>query len=337
MGDLLSVLANYGKIHGILILLKPNNARLTRFCIKELLTHLHRDATRNMVFGFTNTRGSNYKPGDTFEPLKNELACNPDVEIGLYEHTVYCFDSESFRYLAAHHQGVDLGDQADYSQSWEKSAKESHRLMTYFQNLKPHLVKSTVSLNETRNIITGLTKPMAEIMRTMNETIKSLSEDDVKKQDLERIAAKEELIKAIKAEHEEIEHAAIGFCLFLKKNSIKPYKDATLDYLAHMIKEERGKVAVGGDPGKLEGLEKYRDQYQEQVKILTEKMDQGTGFELMTEQQVRNKVNHLYLLRYYGDQLRQIKTVVKKTHGDTFREESHSGVVRSTHWNDRDR
>jgi hypothetical protein len=91
-----------------------------------------------MVFGFTNTRGSNYKPGDTFEPLKNELASNKDVSIGLFENTVYCFDSESFRYLAAYHQGVDLGDRADYNRSWEKSAKESQRSLTYFQDLKPH-------------------------------------------------------------------------------------------------------------------------------------------------------------------------------------------------------
>ena len=466
MADILSVLAHYDKIHGILILLKPNNARLTlmfRFCIKELLTHLHRDATRNMVFGFTNTRGSNYKPGDTFEPLKSELACNPDVDIGLYKDTVYCFDSESFRYLAAHHQGVDLGDQADYSQSWEKSAQESQRLMIYFQKLMPHLVKNTISLNETRNMITGLTKPMAEIMQTISDTIKvnqehikSLSEDKLKKEDLERqlyvtiktlnahpidqprtvcsdpacvdhqddgtdpnrvnlrvvyktrchnpcyldnvpadeiahpslikctafrnnngfckkcthswqshlhvlyelrpgektymsedtrmklnaavsdmerkeiaIAEKEAFIAAIKAEHEEIEQAAIRFCLFLKKNSITPYNDATLDYLAFMIKEEQGKVAAGGNPTKLDSLERYRNQYQEQVKILTERMQKGSGFEIWTEQQVRHHVDQLYLLKYYGSQLQQIKTVVKKTHGSTFREESHPVRIKS--------
>jgi len=109
MAVILSVISNYEKIHGIVVLLKPNNSCLTlmfRFCIKDLLTHLHRDAARNMVFGFTNTRGSNYKPGDTFVPLKNELARNTDVDIGLFGHTVYCFDSESFRYLAAHPRGL---------------------------------------------------------------------------------------------------------------------------------------------------------------------------------------------------------------------------------------
>lgn len=62
MINILRVLRNYEKLHGILILLKPNNARLTimfKFCVKELLTQLHRNAAENMVFGFTNTRGSN--------------------------------------------------------------------------------------------------------------------------------------------------------------------------------------------------------------------------------------------------------------------------------------
>ncbi|KAF8461508.1 hypothetical protein BDZ91DRAFT_829666 [Kalaharituber pfeilii] len=473
MADILSVLSKYEKIHGILILLKPNNARLTlmfRFCIKELLTHLHRDATRNMVFGFTNTRGSNYKPGDTFEPLKNELACNPDVHIGLYEDTVYCFDSESFRYLAAYHQGVDLGDQADYSRSWEKSAMESHRLLTYFRRRKPHLIKRTVSLNETRNMIIGLTRPMAEIMRTMDDTIKvnqehieTLSKHRLEKENLEKqlyvtirrlkakqldmprtvcsdlacvdyqddgtdpnkvnnrvvyktlchspcylenvpedtiahhslidcaafnnnngfcnicshswqshlhvlyelepqqeiiiskdtetklnaaktvmeikriaIAEKEAFIAAIKAEHDKMEQSAIHFCLFLKKNSITPYNDATLEYLTFMIREEKGKVAAGGDPAKLDSLEKYRDQYREQVKVLTERMEESKDFKLLTEQQVHENVRELYSLKHYGAQLRQINTIVKKAHDDTVREESHRININATRWRDTD-
>lgn len=458
MADILSVLSNYDKLHGIIILLKPNNARLTltfRFCIKELLTHLHRDAARNMVFGFTSTRGSNYRPGDTFEPLQCELKTFTDIDFGLFQHTVYCFDSESFRYLAAHHKGVDLGHHDDYSLSWENSANESQRLLTYFQKLTPHLVKSTISLNETRHMITELTKPMAEIMRKMDNTIKanevaiqSLSKDRVEKKDLKKhmyvtmmtlqahkldqprtvcshtncveykddgtdpgkvnlrivyktqchnpchlnnvpvdqiahpdlinctafsngsckcshswqqhlhvlyelrpeqktiksgdtelrlkaaksnmekkkiaIDTKKVFIAAIEAEHNEIEEAAVRFCIFLKKNSITPYNDATLEYLGVMIREQSGIVNAGGDPEKLEALEKYRDEYKEKVKILTTKMNRGDDSELMSEQEVHEKVLQLYSLKYYGDDLREIKTIVSEAHGATFREESHN-------------
>jgi len=44
---------------------------------------------------------TNYKPGDTFKPLEKLLSEYEAVRMGLFEHNVYCFDSESFRYLAA--------------------------------------------------------------------------------------------------------------------------------------------------------------------------------------------------------------------------------------------
>ena len=180
MADVLSVLRNYKELHGILVLLKPNNSRLNvmfKFCIKELLTHLHRNAANNMVFGFTNTRGSNYNPGDTFKPLEALLSEYRDVNLGLFHDTVYCFDSESFRYLAAHKQGVNLGSFDDYFRSWQQSATESRRLLDYIRGLEPHQVKNTLSLNETRHMILQLTKPMAEIAQKINDTI-DLNERD---------------------------------------------------------------------------------------------------------------------------------------------------------------
>jgi hypothetical protein len=62
MVDILATVSGYDYLHGILILLKSNNARMTphfSFCVKELLSHLHRNATHNVVWGFTNTRISN--------------------------------------------------------------------------------------------------------------------------------------------------------------------------------------------------------------------------------------------------------------------------------------
>lgn len=175
MVQILRVLRNYEKLHGIVILLKPNNARLTvmfRFCIKELLTHLHRNAAENMVFGFTNTRGSNYTPGDTFKPLETLLTEYQDVIPGLFKENVYCFDSESFRYLAARKQGIEMGNFEDYRRSWEHSAAESQRLLSYFQSIKtPHEIRSTISLNETKYLIEQLTSPMIRISIAITDTI----------------------------------------------------------------------------------------------------------------------------------------------------------------------
>lgn len=205
MADVLSVLRNYQELHGILVLLKPNNSRLNvmfKFCIKELLTHLHRNAAHNMVFGFTNTRGSNYNPGDTFKPLEALLSEYRDVNLGLFHNTVYCFDSESFRYLAAHKQGVNLGSFDDYFRSWEQSAIESRRLLNYIRGLEPHQVQNTLSLNETRHLVLQLTKPMAEIAQKINDTIE-LNERDTELLRNSKIS-KDEMLKRLNVQQNSV-------------------------------------------------------------------------------------------------------------------------------------
>lgn len=181
MADILSTLSGYDSVHGILILLKSNNARLTitfRYCIKELLTHLHHNAAANMAFGFTNTRISNYTPGDTYGPLKALLLQHPDVGLHLETPTTYCFDSESFRYLAAYKSGVVMENKLDFDRSWSQSRDETVRLIEHFQSIPPHEVKSTLSLNGARQLISELTKPLAEITQLINRNIQ-VQEDQV--------------------------------------------------------------------------------------------------------------------------------------------------------------
>lgn len=174
MSDILGVLRNYDKLHAVLVLLKPHDARLHvvfRFCITQLLTHLHRNAAKNIVFGFTNTRGSNYKPGDTFSPLKSLLAKYEGVQLGLFQHNVYCFDSESFRYLAARKRGVDMGMLDDNGRSWLYSVTECRRLLKHVRGQPPHRVRSTMNLNETRHTIIRLSEPMALLAERIQNSI----------------------------------------------------------------------------------------------------------------------------------------------------------------------
>jgi hypothetical protein len=174
MADILQTLSNYDELHGILILLKSNSTRLTIhfiYCLKELLKHLHRSAASNMVFGFTNTRISNYTPGDTYGPLKSLLSEHPDVRLSLTTHTTYCFDSESFRYLAAYKNNVFLENEEDFRRSWKHSRMEALRLVKNFNSKPPHSVNNTLSLNGARELISELTKPMAEISQTIRANI----------------------------------------------------------------------------------------------------------------------------------------------------------------------
>ncbi|KAI4865702.1 hypothetical protein F4820DRAFT_419342 [Hypoxylon rubiginosum] len=186
LSSILQTLNRVSSLHGIVILLKPNAARLNlmfRFCVKELLTYLHRDAASNIVWGFTNTRQSNYMPGDSFQPLQRLLQEHQSLGLTISPETVFCFDSESFRCLAAKKQAeFMMPNQDDFRQSWERSAKETHRLLDYFASLEPHLVQSTLSLNRSREIISQLTMPIADIVDVIERTIKLNQEeiDDLK-------------------------------------------------------------------------------------------------------------------------------------------------------------
>lgn len=197
MSDVLSVLRSYDNIHGIIILLKPNNPRLNfmfRFVIQELLGQLHRSAARNMVYAFTNTRGSNFTPGDSYVPLENLLFEFKNVLPTLSQSNVYCFDSESFRYLAAMKvEGLPLGDIQDYRRSWSNSSQESQRLRNHFRTLQPHPVKNTVSLNATRYLIENLIAPMRQVSKTI---LGSITQSEQQRLDLEKTNATGEDLKA---------------------------------------------------------------------------------------------------------------------------------------------
>jgi hypothetical protein len=103
-----------------------------RFCVKQLVIYLYRNTANNIVFGFINTRGSNYMSGNIFKPLEVLLEEYKEIKMGFYKHNVYYFDSKSFRYLAARKRGVNIGFIENNVRSWEYSIGECQRLMKYF-------------------------------------------------------------------------------------------------------------------------------------------------------------------------------------------------------------
>ncbi|PKC66011.1 hypothetical protein RhiirA1_513175 [Rhizophagus irregularis] len=182
--NILKYISYHRYLNGICILLKPNNSRLNivfRFCIQELLLHLHRNAKDNIVFCFTNTRGTYYRPGDTLPPLKKQLGDlkeRSSVEIKVNHDPVYCFDNESFRFLAAIKKDISFtdGDEQNFAESWKKSVDESLRLIQYLVTRPPHAVKDTLLLNSSRNILVLLSKPLAEIGQLIQTNIKFIKE-----------------------------------------------------------------------------------------------------------------------------------------------------------------
>ncbi|CAG8588901.1 18299_t:CDS:2 [Racocetra persica] len=177
--NILKNISQHDHLDGICILLKPNDSRLNiifRFCIHELLSHLHKSAKDNIVFCFTNTRGTFFCPGDTLPVLKKqlqELERKSGIEMTICKNTSYCFDNDSFRFLAAIKNGVSYSDKTkeNYALSWENSVKESVRLLQYIIDRTPHKINDTISLNNARQTVMMLCEPLAEIDRNIQENI----------------------------------------------------------------------------------------------------------------------------------------------------------------------
>ncbi|OBS25900.1 hypothetical protein FPOA_06434 [Fusarium poae] len=179
-------LRDYEELHGILILLKTNETRMTatfQFCFEELLSTIQRDAVPNIVFGFTHTMDSSYRPGGCLPILKRKLEDHANVDFVLSSQTAYSFDAESFRYLASLYRGIKRDDERTCHESWDKSRAEVLRFLEHIDGLKPHDVGQTISMDGVRQAIDQLMVPMVKVSQTMKDNIERLDRDVKELQD----------------------------------------------------------------------------------------------------------------------------------------------------------
>ncbi|XP_055330645.1 uncharacterized protein LOC129583006 [Paramacrobiotus metropolitanus] len=179
--NVLSYLSHLSELHGICILLKPNEARLTvmlQYCIKGLLLHLHKDACQNILFVLTNSRATLYRPGNTYAQLEILLGGIPQNGIVLAKPTVYCVDNEAVRYMACVQHGMTFTDtdKKCYEASWEKTVEEMERMFQHILSRPPHALRNTHSLNNARRLILAFTEPLAKISESILANVR-LAED----------------------------------------------------------------------------------------------------------------------------------------------------------------
>lgn len=169
---ILQTLKSVDKISTILFLINPNLSRLGQvfnFCITELLSHLHKETNQNIVFGFTNSRSTNYSLGDTGIPLQ-KLLKDKKTDIAVDYDNTFFFDSEGYRYLAAYKTlNKEMKKRTIFEESFQKSADESRRLINKTIRMTAHEVRKTLSLSDTRLYIEGLKTPMILINKIADE------------------------------------------------------------------------------------------------------------------------------------------------------------------------
>lgn len=176
---ILTYISQYKHLDGICILLKPNEQRMNilfRFCIKELLTHLHVNAKDNIMFVFTFGRANFFRPGNTAPLLKTllkDLNGNTGVDVSFTSDNTFVFDNESFLFLAKCKNGENFSSdqKREFARSWDTSVAEYGKLVERIVRCKPHLVRDTRSLNDAQQLIKKLHRPLAEVIRLIQENI----------------------------------------------------------------------------------------------------------------------------------------------------------------------
>lgn len=173
--DMLSVLLALKKIHGILYLVNGTANRLTdrfNYCIETLLGELDSNLANLMVFGFTHTTNLTQATARSLVLRRlRELPNSPFTDLG--PHQMYTFESESFRYLAAHREDFQIGDLDNYVGGWRHSRGQCQRLIQHFYEGPVWNLETTVSIGYCRRVMEQISQPVIDtadlILRNMTE------------------------------------------------------------------------------------------------------------------------------------------------------------------------
>jgi hypothetical protein len=163
-------ISNLSHLNGICLFLKPNASRLNVFfrsCVRQLLTYLTPIGFNNIIFCFTNARATFYAPGDTGLLLRDMLGQEHLDDIPFQKQNTFCFDSKSFRYLAARKYNIDFNDyqKVECKNSWNTSVTESVRLLNFIQTLQPYYLEEWQSPRKVALDISIFARPLMETLR----------------------------------------------------------------------------------------------------------------------------------------------------------------------------
>ncbi|CAF1071090.1 unnamed protein product [Adineta steineri] len=172
MNHIFTYINQLSHLNAVCLLLKPSDSKLDIFfesCVRQLLTYLTPSGYGNIIFCFTNSRSTFYKPGNGGALLNRMLKANQFKNISFARKNTFCFDSESFRYLPARKCKVEFEDyiKKESTGSWTKSVTESIRLIEFIRTLQPYDINKKESLRKAAFDATMLARPLLETLRLM--------------------------------------------------------------------------------------------------------------------------------------------------------------------------
>lgn len=182
------------------VLLNKFTYFIYRYCIHELLCQLDHTAASNIIWIFTKSAATLYRVGSTSRAIKlmiDEIQkSKPKVNIPFEKKNCFLFDSASFKYLVARDQiTFSEGDVEMFNESWNRSHRESLRMIRHVVDLKPYDVHASLLIYRVRELINGLLPHMKEIIRNIIENEDLLRQKTVEITDFE--GSMEELKKIL--------------------------------------------------------------------------------------------------------------------------------------------
>lgn len=170
MDHILHYINDLPHLNAVCLLLKPSTSRMNilfRSCLTRLLTYLTPASYDNFIFCFTNARTTFYAPGDAGPVLRKMLSDEDLSDIQLRKENTFCFDSESFRYLAARKCGIQFDgyEKEDYKTSWTTSMNESVRLINYIKRCPLYYLQEWLSPRKAILDICKFARPFMETLR----------------------------------------------------------------------------------------------------------------------------------------------------------------------------
>lgn len=179
INQIMTYISRYEYLNGICIFLKSNETSFTipfKYCVNELFRHLPKSTIENIMFIFTNSRLTFFKPGNTFPLLRslfNKYKCEYNVELSFIHTNSFFVDNESVCYLALHRNNIRFHDayRKDYIQSWDRTVKESSRLIARINNCLPYPVHDIISLYKVQQLISILTHAIYQIPKYIQQAI----------------------------------------------------------------------------------------------------------------------------------------------------------------------